>query len=113
MPGANESSTVEWQTAHVMPIEFRRPLRSKNPLTPTTAFSFSSDSVTAGSSRFTFPALSAAAVLPGIAAASTLSPTPSAAFGLTPAPTPPFFEPAIARCSCSAPPQNAWSPKVS
>ena len=113
MPGANESSTMEWQDAQVRPTDVSRPPRSKNPLTPTTAFSFSSASVTAGSFRSTLPALIAAAVSFGIAAESTLSPAAKAAFGLRPGPTPPFFAPAIARCSCSASPQKAWSPNVS
>ena len=49
MPGANESSTVEWQSAHWMPTVFRLPLLLNMPLTPTTALSFSSASVVAGS----------------------------------------------------------------
>src|SRR5215217_7046115 len=53
MPGANESSTVEGHRSHWMPIERRRPLESKNPVTPTTACSLSSARVTAGSSRST------------------------------------------------------------
>ena len=40
MPGANESSTVEWQSAHVMPIDAACRPRSKKPVTPTTALSF-------------------------------------------------------------------------
>ena len=59
MPGANESSTVLWQSAHVMPTDSRRPSSSTNPFTPTTAFKFSSATVTAGSSRFTSPCRSA------------------------------------------------------
>ena len=74
MPGANESSTMEWQDAQVRPTDVSRPPRSKKPLTPTTAFSFSNASVTAGSFRSTLPALIAAAVSFGIAAESTLSP---------------------------------------
>ena len=50
MPGANESSTVEWQSAHWMPTDGRRPpVPSKKPVTPTTALSSSSASVIAGS----------------------------------------------------------------
>ena len=77
------------------------------------ALSFRSLSVTFGSLRLTLPALIAAATGFGIRVASTLRPTDSAVFGLTPDPTPPFLRPAIARCSCSAPPQKAWSPNVS
>ena len=74
-----------------MPIELqRRRPGSKKPVTPTTAFSLSSASVVAGSSRSTLPALIAAAIFGGSASASTLRPTASAVFGLTPGPTPPF-----------------------
>src|SRR3954468_4766385 len=67
MPGANELSTVEWQNAQVIPIDVRcRPELSKYPFTPTTAFSFNSVTVVAGSSRFTLPALIAPATLGGI-----------------------------------------------
>ena len=113
MPGANESSTVEWQSAHVMPIDCSPLVLEKNPLTPTTAFSFSSASVVAGSSRSTVPALMPAATSAGRASTSTFRPTDSAVFGLTPGPTPPFALPAIAWCSWRVPPQNASSPNVS
>ena len=86
---------------------------AKKPVTPTTAFSFSSASVVAGSSRSTVPALMPAATSAGTASASTFNPTASAVFGLTPGPTPPFAAPAIASCSLSASPQNASSPNVS
>src|SRR6266849_1297432 len=36
IPGAKESSTVEWQTAHESPIERRLPSALKFPFTPTT-----------------------------------------------------------------------------
>jgi hypothetical protein len=55
----------------------------------------------------TLPALIAAATFFGIAVASTLSPSASAVLGLMPPPTPPNFEPSIALCSPSAPPQTA------
>ena len=90
MPGAKESSTVEWHSAHSMPTERRLPSEAKNPFTPTTELSFSRASVTAGSSRSTFPAASASRTAAGSALTSTLSPTESAVFGLTPGPTPPL-----------------------
>ena len=86
---------------------------TKNPVTPTTAFSFSSASVVFGSSRSTVPALMPAATSAGTASASTFRPTDSAVFGLTPGPTPPFALPAIAWCSFKVSPQNASSPNVS
>ena len=92
-----------------MPIDVSAAAAVEEPVTPTTAFSFSSASVVAGSSRSTLPALIAAAIVCGSASTSTLRPTASAVFGLTPGPTPPFFAPAIAWCSCSASPQNASS----
>ena len=57
MPGAKESSTVEWQNAHWMPIDLTLPSGLANAVTPTTAFSLSSAIVVAGSSRLTLPAL--------------------------------------------------------
>src|SRR6266705_1652155 len=96
-----------------MPIDLMLPRASKKPVTPTTAFSLSSAKVVAGSSRSTFPALSCAFSAWGRASTSTLRPTASAVFGLTPPPTPPRFSPAMALWSCSASPQNASSPNVS
>ena len=84
MPGASESSTVLWQRAHVMPMERSRLESSKKPRTPTTAFSDNNATVTAGSSRFTWPAFNCLTSAGGSALASTLSPRPSAAFGLKP-----------------------------
>src|SRR5688572_13688680 len=81
-----------------------RPLSSNLPVRPTTAFSLSRASVTAGSSRFTAPALIFAFSASGRASASTLSPTASAVFGLTLS---------IALCSCKASPKKASEPKVS
>ena len=51
MPGANESSTVEWHSAQVMPTRVSvslPPTFSTVPLRPTTALSFSSATVVAG-----------------------------------------------------------------
>src|SRR5215813_338959 len=113
MPWARELSTVEWHSAHSMPTEFRLPLLSKKPLTPTTALSFSSASVVAGSSRLTVPLTMPCCTEAGSAFTSTFSPSASAAFGLSPGPTPPLSAPAIAWFRCRVSPQNAWSPKVS
>src|SRR5689334_6660527 len=112
-PGANESSTVEWHSAHWMPIDFTLPSRSAKAVTPTTALSFRSAIVVAGSSRSTLPALICFFNAFGSTSASTFSPTDSAVLGETPGPTPPFLSPAIALCSCSASPQKASLPKVS
>src|SRR4051812_44494444 len=91
IPGAvNELSTVEWQIAHWMPIDFRLLLfPSKKPVRPTTAFNFSKARVVAGSSRLTRPDFNRFARSGGTASASTFSPTERAVFGLTPGPTPP------------------------
>ena len=98
MPGANESSTVEWQNAHCTPSDVSFPVASKRPVTPTTALAFRSTSVEAGSSRSTLPALSASATGAGTASTSTLRPTLNAVFGLTPGPTPPSFSPEFEAC---------------
>src|SRR5574341_350150 len=95
MPGANESSTVEWHSAHWIPIERRVPCELKNP------------------SRPTLPSASACLTAAGSASESTLSPTASAVLGLTPGPTPPRLAPSTALCRPRVSPQNAWSPKVS
>jgi hypothetical protein len=67
----------------------------------------------AGSLRSTLPALMAAATFFGTASMSTLSPSSSAFFGLSPGPTPPSFSPARVLWSLSFPPQNSWLPNVS
>src|SRR3954468_9098585 len=99
MPGATLLLTVEWHTAHVRPIEVNRPLLLRWGLTPTTALSLTSARVVAGESRSTLPAFSALSTESGRAFASTLRPTDSAVFGLTPGPTPPRRRPAIALSS--------------
>src|SRR5262249_3820122 len=96
-----------------MPIDFKLPLASKKPVTPTTEFNLRSASVVAGSSRLTLPSLICCLRASGNASTSTSSPTASAVFGLTPLPTPPCFSPAMAVCSRSASPQNASLPSVS
>src|SRR3954454_5955435 len=113
MPGAKESSTVEWHSAHSIPTDFSEPAESKNPLTPTTELSFSNARVTFGSLRSTCPAARASLMLVGRASTSTFRPTARAVFGLTPGPTPPLALPAIAWFRCRVPPQKSWSPNVS
>src|SRR5215469_9453098 len=113
MPGTRELSTVEWHSAHSMPTELRLPLLPKKPLTPITESSLRSFSVTAGSFRLTCPFLMACCSDLGSLFTSTFRPSESAAFGLRPGPTPPFFAPAIAWLRCSMPPQKLWSPNVS
>src|SRR5262245_58428820 len=113
MPGANESSTVEWQNAHWMPIDLTLPFGFVKAVTPTTALSLRSAIVVAGSSRSTLPDLIWLFSALGSTSASTFKPTESAVLGETPGPTPPFLSPAIALCSCSASPQNALLPNVS
>src|SRR5215467_2503303 len=112
MPGTRELSTVEWHSAHSMPTEFRLPLLSKKPLTPTTALSFSSASVVAGSFRSTVPLRMPCCTDLGNAFTSTFSPSASASFGLRPGPMPPCLAPAIVLFRPRVPPQNAWSPNV-
>ena len=56
-PALNESSTVEWHNAQVMPMDRSPPRSSKKPFTPTTASSLSRATVVAGSSRSTAPCL--------------------------------------------------------
>src|SRR6185369_3328520 len=131
--GATESSTIEWHNAQLIPTDFRLlsrwpellsrslsssrpcPPRSslKKPLTPTTASSRSSTSVTAGSSRFTCPCFIWLTRFGGRASTSTLRPRLSAARGLKPGPTPPNCAPSIAWCSFNWSPQKVSSPKVS
>src|SRR5215472_11622126 len=113
MPGTRELSTVEWHSAHSMPTEFRLPLLSKKPLTPTTALSFSSASVVAGSFRSTVPLRMPCCTDSGNALTSTFSPSASASFGLRPGPMPPCAAPSIVLSRCRVPPQNDWSPNVS
>src|SRR5215467_4618534 len=74
------------------------------PITPTTALSFSSSIVTAGSSRFTCPALMASITACGSAFESTFSPTDKAVLGLT------FL---MTCCICSVSVQSCSSPNVS
>src|SRR5690242_10821863 len=50
-----ELSTVEWHKAHWMPMDCSPPAELKTPVSPTTAFDFSRETVTAGSARLTFP----------------------------------------------------------
>jgi hypothetical protein len=80
-----------------MPIAriFRLSL-SKMPVTPTTAFNFSSSTVVSGLSRLTVPFLIPSTTAGGKAVASTLSPSWSAWRGVTPAPTPPSPWPMMA-----------------
>ena len=112
MPGTRELSTVEWHSAHSMPTELRLPSLSKRPLTPTTALSFSSASVTPESFRSTCPFLMASCSDFGNAFTSTFSPSASASFGDRPGPMPPCFAPAIVLLRCRVSPQNFWSLNV-
>src|ERR1051325_6852370 len=96
-------STVEWHSAHVMPTDARR-LSTTFPTTPMTALSLSSSSVTAGSSRFTCPALIALITSDGSASESTFRPTDRAVRGLTVSMT---------LCICSVSVHSCSSPNVS
>ena len=83
---ANESSTVEWHSAQVMPTRVSvsvPPTLSTVPLTPTTAFSLSSAMVVAGLVRLIVPSCTPATTSAGSASASTFSPTESAVVGST------------------------------
>ena len=86
MPLANESSTVEWQSAQVMPtlVSVSVPLTDSTvPLTPTTALSLSNATVVAGSVRLIEPSWIPLTTAAGRASASTLRPTESAVVGST------------------------------
>ena len=113
IPGAKELSTVEWQAAQVIPIDFSTPSALKFPFTPTTAFNCKSAMVVAGSSRFIAPDCIPLTTDAGNALASTFNPTANAVLGLTPLPKPPLFAPAIALSMWSTPLQNSSSPNVS
>ena len=89
MPGANELSTVEWQSAHWMPMLFKPPFPSLKPVTPTTALRSRSASVVSGEFKSTWPAAIAFWTASGRASTSTFKPTASAVAGLTPGPVPP------------------------
>src|SRR5512133_3468869 len=86
IPGAKELSTVEWQSAHVIPTrtsESRPLIVCTCPARPTTELSLSRVTVVAGLVRSTLPATMASFTLCGSASASTLRPTESAVAGLT------------------------------
>ncbi len=102
-PAVNESSTVEWQSAQVMPKLVTWPRSLTLARTPTTAFSCRRATVTAGSSR-PWPALMAAMISAGKASTSTLRPRPSAATGGT---VP------ITLCICRTSVHSCSSPNVS
>src|SRR5689334_12171106 len=105
MPVANELSTVEWQSAHVMPTLVRLLLASTLPITPTTAPSLSSVTVVAGLLRSTVLFCSPVFTAAGSASTSTLRPTDKAVAGLT--------ELRITSCIFSESVQNDSSPYVS
>ena len=113
MPGANESSTVEWHSAHWMPTEREAFARSKKPVTPTTALQLQQRERGRRIVEIDRPRRSCLHEPAGSASTSTLSPSSSALFGLTPGPTPPIASPWIASCSRSSSPQNSSSPNVS
>ena len=66
MPAVNESSTVEWHNPQVTPTRMSSPVGENVPFTPTTAFSCSNASVTAGSFRSTALPRSASVTLDGV-----------------------------------------------
>src|SRR5690348_15054435 len=102
MPGAMRLSTVEWQSAHVMPSLVMLLLESTVAFTPTTAPNLSSSTVVAGLWRSTCPAWIAWITAGGKVSASTLSPTASAVVGST------LFWMTVFMCSVSV--QNFSSP---
>ena len=83
IPGAKESSTYEWHSAHVTPTFVSWPAASTVPFTPTTALRRNNSIVTAGLVRSTWPARRAATTPAGSASTSTFRPTASAATGST------------------------------
>ena len=96
MPGANESSTVEWQNAQVRPKVCGWPSLPPNGITPMTDFALISASVLAGSLRSIVLLASADSTGRGTMSTSSFRPTASAVAGLTPGPTPPKRAPPIA-----------------
>jgi hypothetical protein len=108
IPGANELSTVEWQSAQVMPtrVSVSTPLTVVTvPFNPTTASSFNSAIVVAGLRRSIEPFWIPVTTAGGSASASTFNPTDNAVVGST----------AMATTSCifSVSLHFASSPKVS
>ena len=101
MPLTKESSTVEWHSAQVMPIEVTFLSSSRIALTPTTASARSNSSVVSGLSRLTAPSLRTSTSSFGTAPTSAFNPSCNACLGVSPGPTPPFFSPSIALCSCN------------
>jgi len=86
MPGAKESSTVEWHRAQVIPTRVSvslPPMVSIVPLTPRTASSFSNATVVAGSVRLMLPSWMPATTAAGKASESTFRPTARAVVGST------------------------------
>ena len=113
IPSLNELSTVEWQTAQVIPIDCNVPSWLKFPFTPTTEFNFKRANVIAGSFKSIEWEMMPSRTSAGNASTSTFNPIPNAAAGLTPGPKPPLSSPAIALSICSNPLQKSSSPKVS
>src|SRR6185312_2750814 len=109
MPLENESSTVEWQSAQVIPtfVNVSLPLASvvTVPWTPTTALSFSKATVVAGLVRLMVPSWIPCTTEAGSAVASTLRPTESAVVGST------AVEMTV--CICNTSVHRLSSPKVS
>ena len=86
IPGANESSTVEWHRAQVTPtrVSVFLPLTTSTvPRRPTTASSSSSAKVVSGLARSMLPSRIPLTTAGGSASASTFSPTDSAVNGST------------------------------
>src|SRR5215204_4923549 len=98
-PAATESSTVEWQRAHVIPTDLSWGPETL-PTKPTTALSLISSTVVAGLFKSRVTRKSG-----GSAAASTLRPTASAVAGLT--------DDWMTSCRRRVSVQNCSSPKVS
>src|SRR5688572_25623426 len=95
LPIPVELSTVEWQDAQVRPIDFKFPLPSNFPTTPTTAFILINSRVAAGSSR-NLPSLILLFKKPGRLLRSTFKPAAHASLGDKPLPVPPCLSSAIA-----------------
>ena len=109
IPGANELSTVEWQSAQVIPTRVSVSVPSAPvvtvPWTPTTALSLSSATVVAGLVRLIVPSWIPWTTAAGRAVASTLRPTASAVVGSTAL--------AMTVCICRASVHCVSSPNVS
>ena len=113
MPGANESSTVEWQSAHWMPTLTMLVVAVEEARDADDGVQLQQRQRRGGVVEVTSPAWICRTSAGGSAVDVDLQADRQRGAGVSPGPTPPFAAPAIAWCSLSASPQNASSPNVS